>query len=216
MDMKITFSSLVMILVWFFPFRAASPERMIQIPGGPFLMGEMDKPTSSSQTVTVDEIWIDKFEVSNAEFTALFPEHTYPEGSGRHPVSLVTWEEARRYCEQIDKRLPTESEWEKAARGTDGRPYPWGNKKLRRKAHPSISGMIKRIVGFNKRDVSVYGVRDMAASVWEWTMGRSQGKRVARGGVWNHHLDYEYSRVYEFIEVAPEKAYIFLGFRCVR
>jgi len=216
MKMKGYFTYFVLLLVLFSPFREAYSESMIHIPSGPYFMGEIDKQNPSSHTIVINDFWIDPFEVNNSEFGALFPGHTYPAGTERHPVSLVTWEEARGYCEKLDKRLPTEAEWEKAARGTDGRKYPWGNKKLRRKAHPSISGMIKMIVGFNKRDVSIYGVRDMAASVWEWTMGSSNGKRVARGGVWNHHLDYEYSRVYEQIEVAPEKAYIFLGFRCAR
>ncbi|MFQ5544237.1 MAG: formylglycine-generating enzyme family protein [Nitrospiria bacterium] len=214
--MKAYFFYFVVILFWSLPLPSGYSESMIQIPSGPFLMGEINKSSPSQKTVAVSEIWMDKFEVSNEDFAALFPEHVYPKGAERHPVSLVTWGEAKRYCERIDKRLPTEAEWEKAARGTDGRRYPWGNKKLRRKAHPSISGMVKRNVGFNKKDVSIYGVRDMAASVWEWTMGTSNGKMIAKGGVWNHHLDYEYSRAYEYIEVAPENAYVFLGFRCVR
>ncbi|MFQ5779741.1 MAG: formylglycine-generating enzyme family protein [Nitrospiria bacterium] len=205
------------IILWFPPLKMASAEPMTQIPSGSFLMGEDGDATAfSRKTVVLDDFLIDQFEVTNAEFQEVLPRHSYPRGAERHPVSLVTWEEAKRYCERVDKRLPTEAEWEKAARGTDGRTYPWGDKMLRRKAHPSYSGMVKRNVGFNKRDVSVYGVRDMASSVWEWTMGDMEGKKAARGGVWNHHLDFYYSTTYDRIGIDPEKRFIFLGFRCAR
>jgi formylglycine-generating enzyme required for sulfatase activity len=77
--------------------------------------------------------------------------------------------------------------------------------------------MTKRIVGFNKKDVSVYGVRDMSASVWEWVKDEGLNeRRVAKGGVWNEHLDYEYSKTFDRIFIDPDKRFIFLGFRCVK
>lgn len=216
MKMNVHIACVAFILCYVLHSHAAYSESMLRIPAGAFLAGNIEGLPKSLSRVVVDEFWIDRFEVSNAEFSAVFSEHSYPAGADRHPVSLVTWEEAKRYCKRLNKRLPTENEWEKAARGTDGRKYPWGNKKLRKKAHPSYSGMVKRSIGFNKKDVSFFGVRDMAASVWEWTMGDIGGKKIARGGVWNHHLDYEYSATTDRIQVNPAERFIFLGFRCVR
>lgn len=198
----------------FLPFHLLSAE-MIQIPAGPFLMGARAEGVAPKE-VTVGAFFIDPMEVTNREFKKVVATHTYPSGADDHPVSLVSWEEAGRYCERLEKRLPTEAEWEKAARGTDGRIYPWGDKALRTAAHPSISGMIKRIVGYNKKDRSPYGVLEMASSVWEWTTGEEGDQKVARGGLWNLHLDYEYSTTFDRITIAPERRYIFLGFRCAR
>lgn len=170
----------------------------------------------ASKEIAVNAFLIDRVEVTNLEFKKTFPAHSYPSGADNHPVSLVTWDEARSYCEGRGKRLPSEAEWEKAARGTDGRLYPWGNTPLRTAAHPSISGMIKRNVGYNKKDRSPYGALEMASSVWEWMGGTDGEKKAARGGLWNLHLDYEYSRTSDRILVEPERRYIFLGFRCVR
>lgn len=196
-------------------FQGVSAEPMIEIPAGPFIMGEVFGALEPKEVVLAS-YRIDRFEVTNAEYRSIFPGHAYPPGKDRHPVSLVTWTEAEAYCRTQGKRLPTAAEWEKAARGTDGRVYPWGEKRNRNKPHPSHSGMVKRSVGFNKKDRSSYGVQDMASSVWEWTADAANGKMIARGGVWNLHLDYEYSRTFDQIEVAPHHRYIFLGFRCAR
>lgn len=191
-------------------------EEMIRIPAGLFLMGESGGPGAAGKEVTLAEFYIDRVEVTNREYQKTFPTHTYPSGADNHPVSLVTWKEAKSYCERWGKRLPTEAEWEKSARGTDGRTYPWGDKALRTAAHPSISGMIKRNVGFNKKDRSPYGALEMASSVWEWTTGEEGGMKVAKGGLWNLHLDYEYSKTFDRITIEPDSRYIFLGFRCAR
>ena len=80
----------------------------------------------------------------------------------------------------------------------------------------SSPGVIKRRVGLNKRDVSPYGVLGMAGSVWEWTQDSVGEKIITRGGLWNHHLDYEYSKTYERNLIDPNDRFIFLGFRCAR
>jgi formylglycine-generating enzyme required for sulfatase activity len=202
-------------LLLLFSFRELRAEEMIPIPAGPFLMGEREGKALSNE-ITVDSFFIDRLEVTNKAFQQIFPTHIYPSGADDHPVSRVTWEEAKSYCERLNKRLPTEEEWEKAARGTDGRIYPWGNKALRTAAHPSLSGIVKRNVGFNKKDRSPYGALEMASSVWEWTTGTEGKKKIARGGVWNLHLDYEYSATFDQIALEPDQRFIFLGFRCVK
>ncbi|HEX9757973.1 MAG TPA: SUMF1/EgtB/PvdO family nonheme iron enzyme [Nitrospiria bacterium] len=213
---------LVFIILFFSDFAFFSLKvfagPMVQIPEGPFLMGEiLAEEGVNGKTVKLPSFQIDQFEVTNQEFQGEFPFHHFPLGAEKHPVCHVTWEEANVYCERLGKRLPSEAQWEKAARGTDGRIFPWGIKKKRRGAHPPISGMTKRIVGFNKKDVSVYGVRDMSASVWEWVKDEGLNeRRVAKGGVWNEHLDYEYSKTFDRIFIDPDKRFIFLGFRCVK
>ena len=193
------------------PYSVAA--EMVEIPAGEFLPGGGDR---GGQIVYLPSFWIDQNEASNEEFSLLFPSHSYPDGAGEHPVSEVTWYEAMRYCEQTGKRLPSELQWQKAASGGKGRVYPWGDKRLRKQFHPFHSGVVKRRAGMDKRDVSLQGVKGMAGSVWEWTAGEREGKRAAHGGLWNLHLDYEYSKVHEQIHLPPEDRWPFVGFRCVR
>ncbi|MBT3184155.1 MAG: SUMF1/EgtB/PvdO family nonheme iron enzyme [Nitrospina sp.] len=196
------------------PVYAYSSE-MVQVPTGEFIMGD-DGTALQKKTLQLEAFSIDRFEVTNDEFARLLPEHIFWESSGTHPATSMTWQEAKTYCEQVGKRLPTEEEWEKSARGTDARLYPWGDKPLRKKPHPFYSGIIKRRVGLNKKDTSPYGVRDMAGSVWEWTASSENGKKVTRGGLWNHHLDYEYGKTFDRNLIAPDERFIFLGFRCAK
>jgi formylglycine-generating enzyme required for sulfatase activity len=125
---------------------------------------------------------------------------TYPEGKGDHPVALVSWYDAQAFCNWLGARLPTEAEWEKAARGTDGREWPWGNVWLPNCCNTEESGIQGTVpVGkFSPGGDSPYGVSDMAGNIWEWCSslreaypyqpgdGRedlvAEGKRVLRGG----------------------------------
>ena len=106
------------------------PIDLVWVPGGEFTMGseEGDKEAAYTEKpahrVRVSGFWIGKREVSNREYRRLVPSH---EGADELPVATVSWLEAKRFCEAIGMRLPTEAEWEYAARGTDGRRYPWGN-----------------------------------------------------------------------------------------
>jgi len=190
---------------------------MVEIPGGSFIAGSPPISLPDKQArVHLETFLIDTHEVTNEEFSKKFPGHTYWPGAKAHPASHISWHEAGRYCKLMEKRLPTEMEWEKSARGPDGRIYPWGNKLPKKKPHPYYSGIIKRRIGLNRKDVSFYGARDMAGSVWEWTADRVEGKSVVRGGLWNLHLEYEYSKAYERNLIPPGKRFIFLGFRCAR
>ena len=190
---------------------------MVEVPAGEFVMGNnADAHALPKENLQLGTFSIDRFEVTQEEFAQLFPEYTFWKGAETHPATHITWFQAQSYCDRIGKRLPSEEEWEKSARGTDARLYPWGNKPLRKKPHPFYSGIIKRRVGLNKKDNSPYGVRDMAGSVWEWTASSENGKKITRGGLWNHHLDYEYGKTFDRNPISPSEQFIFLGFRCAK
>lgn len=210
-------SSFFVLLVLICGSGNAYSSEMVEIPAGEFVMGDnADGYALPQKTVQLKTFFIDQFEVTNKEFRQEFPEHIFWEDSQAHPATGMTWHQAKTYCKQVGKRLPTEEEWEKSARGHDARLYPWGNKPLRKKPHPFYSGIIKRKVGLNKKDNSPYDVRDMAGSVWEWTSSSENGKKVTRGGLWNHHLDYEYGKTFDRNLIDPTAQFIFLGFRCAR
>jgi formylglycine-generating enzyme required for sulfatase activity len=91
-------------------------------------------------------------------------------GFENHPVVEASWRGAREYCARSGKRLPTEAEWEKAARGTDGRRYPWGNEPPdRTRAQAGAKFNMTVPVGLRPRGASPYGALDMAGNVWQWT-----------------------------------------------
>ncbi|HXF92508.1 MAG TPA: SUMF1/EgtB/PvdO family nonheme iron enzyme [Nitrospiraceae bacterium] len=225
------------------------PEGMVLIPAGEFLMGAEDGLPDSRpmHRVYLSSYWLDKYEVTNAQYRQCV------EGGGctppkdrqafddperaQHPVTNVTWMQARTYCEWRGKRLPTEAEWEKAARGTDGRRYPWGNSEEMIKGRPK-NGEIKagangtEQIGSQAATVSPYGVHDLVGSVWEWVkdwyaedfyqmspardpQGPLRGSfRVLRGGDWNERpleLRVSYRSWDEMTYWGPT-----LGFRCAQ
>ena len=205
---------LATVLIFCNSWRTIQASEMIEIPAGPFQSGSPDD--GDLKTIELEQFFIDRFEITNQEFGGWSENHNFYPGTEAHPATKVTWQEANDYCASQNKRLPSSNEWEEAARGLDGRVYPWGNKKLKKKAHPFHSGIVKRKVGLNKKDVSYFGVRDMAGSVWEWTSSNRENQKIIRGGLWNLHLDYEYGKTFDSALASAERRFIFLGFRCAR
>lgn len=137
-----------------------------------------------------------------------------------HPVVCVSWFDAQAYCEWAGLRLPAEKEWEKAARGPDGRLYPWGKEapNTHRANFAMHCGKTTPSGQFSPAGDSPYGVSDLAGNVWEWTSswfeGRGSGtrtSRVVRGGAWPSEMDH--LRTTYRLEVDPKLRFNTLGFR---
>jgi formylglycine-generating enzyme required for sulfatase activity len=162
---------------------------MVLVPAGEFLFGpDLEK-------IVVEDFYMDRCPVTNAEYQRFVeetghehPAHwrrgTWPEGRHNHPVVQVTWQSAAAYAAWAGKRLPTEIEWEKAARGRDGRLWPWGNAFDPNKCNTSSSGTTP-VGAYSPRGDSPYGGADMAGNVWEWIGGKPSPIRMPlRGGDW--------------------------------
>ena len=165
---------------------ASSEHEMVRVPEGPFLMGTNGGERSNENpqhTVFLNAFDIDRYEVTQGQYRACVdaggcqvPARTseyrwYEDDAEAYPITGVTWQKADDYCRWAGLRLPTEAEWEKAARGTDGRTYPFGEEIDPSKAHYANSAAISSLpvrVGSFPEGVSPYGVHDMAGNVWEW------------------------------------------------
>ena len=197
----------------------------VRVPAGEFLMGSSDSDKRAvsyekpQHKVTLDEYWIGKTEVTNAQYSAYAKANglrwTMPAGKENHPVVIVSWDDAVAFCKWVTDvsgrqvRLPTEAEWEKAARGTDGRVFPWGNDQ------PTCSlgnfeGCADKstAVGSRPAGASPYGALDMAGNALEWVadwydtkyyanspssnpQGPTSGQyRVLRGGTWHQNRNF--------------------------
>ena len=222
------------------------------IPAGEFWMGvdgmiglEDEKPRHK---VWLDSYSMDLYEVTVARY-ARFLAATHRElpsywetvkraEHGERPVIGVTWDDAEAFCTWARKRLPTEAEWEKAARGTDERPYPWGNMKptpdlanYALGARFSYSQVLMPVGKYDKAK-SPYGLFDMGGNVWEWTQdwydgayyekspeknpaGPEQGQfKVLRGGSWSDMA--KYMLTYGRFKLLPTTRNSYTGFRCAR
>jgi formylglycine-generating enzyme required for sulfatase activity len=252
--------------------RISEVDQMVQVyvPPGEFIMGwdgidaqiaENGRayPEIPVNTVNLDGYWIDKYEVSNGQYAlcvnAGVCQPPYLNSSetrakyfddpeySNYPVIWVKWYMARAYCEWAGRRLPTEAEWEKAARGTDGRKYPWGNDPLsgeranfcdincpRTIANPIYDDGYPDTspVGSYPAGASPYGAMDMSGNVWEWTgtlirpypYDASDGREDLEANgerVWRGgpwSNGYWWMRSSVRYRSIPDYWYVNLGFRC--
>ena len=176
------------------------PASMSMIPAGRFLMGSNDSESKDREkpahTVYIDAFYMGICPVTNADYKNFvdanpewqkgkiqqvlhdgnylkhWNENDYPSGKGDHPVVYVSWYAAMAYAWWSGMRLPTEAEWEKAARGgLEGEKYPWGNSNNTRKANYNSNSVIrKETTPVKKYPMNDYGLYDMAGNVWEWCL----------------------------------------------
>jgi len=240
------------------PFTAAKslrgdgPNKMVEIAAGDFTMGTDNRlpDEGPSHQLYLPTFYIDVFEVTNLQYQrfiqeknhrspAHFRNRTYPQGYADHPVNFVSWNDAKAYCAWADKRLPSNAEWEKAARGIDQRTYPWGDKFSIERANTSMLWKtIKREgnttpVGAFPAGASPYGVHDMSGNVWEWTSSlyeRYPGNdtpaetylsnyRTLKGGSWWDCSFYQCgisAPVFNRSFFSPNMRNETIGFRCAK
>ncbi len=218
-------SKTIPLIIW-----PEDSKEMVLVPGGHFVMGSNtgDINHRPEHKVKVEEFYLDSWPVTNAEYKR-FVEDTgyavpnydvnwcdttdynwnpetrmYPAGKENHPIVLVTWKDAMAYAEWAGKRLPTEAEWERAARGLEGRRYPWANQFIADHCNCRETGLNETsAVGyFSLNGDTPEGVVDMVGNVWEWTNSlfrpypydaddgresrKAAGFRVLRGASWRN------------------------------
>ncbi|MCB9645569.1 MAG: SUMF1/EgtB/PvdO family nonheme iron enzyme [Deltaproteobacteria bacterium] len=222
---------------------APPPAEMVAVPAGPFIKGCVPKPGAPEcyggerpeRTVILEAFSIDKTEVTVAAFkrcvdAGACEASTFRSGEScnwgrperdQHPMNCVNWSGADAFCRWAGRRLPTETEFEKAARGTDGRRYPWGNAPsscayavLDDGGNACGRGETTWQVGSKPAGASPYGALDMAGNVWEWTSdwyvtGKS---RVVRGG--SYGSDPTGVRASGRTLFSPRDRLPHVGFRC--
>jgi formylglycine-generating enzyme required for sulfatase activity len=238
---------------------AAGPDatEMVFVPAGPAIIGNDGREITEGRgnldetprhTVQVASFLIDRYEVTNARYKryvdmagAPAPRHwkdgAIPEGKERHPVVYVSWFDAEAFCRWEGKRLPNELEWEKAARGPEGRTFPWGEKFALDKANtPQRWASLHEKgdtmpVGSFEAGKSYYGAYDMAGNVWEWTQDwylpypgnqypnsfYGHKNRVLKGGSWYDCLSYGCglsAPTYNRSRFTPKIRNNSFGFRC--
>ena len=245
----------------------SEPRDMVLIPAGEFQMGSSENTDEQPvHTVYIDAFYMDKYEVTNAQYKRFLDANpqwrkgriastyhdgdylkhwngnNYPPGKGKHPVTYVSWYAAMAYAKWAGKRLPTEAEWEKAARGgLAGQQYPWGD------AIDSVRANYNKNVGdttfVGKYSSNGYGLYDIAGNVLEWCLdmydqdfyassprrnpiagasvlsvttnfSKIRTARVLRGGSWSQLS--QYVRVADRTKGNPMLSYFGAGFRCVR
>lgn len=206
---------------------------MVLVPEGWFVMGSnhWDEDESPEQKVYLKAFYIDRYEVTHAQYRLFEPDHSFSAGEENHPVTMVSWRQAFAYARWAGKRLPLEAEWEKAARGADGRTYPWGEGYVQGICNTyQTNRWATAPVGFFSGDVSPFGVVDLVGNVMEWTASfyhpypgndnneredYQKGFRVIRGSSWDGDF-YCYGRASYRNFAPPEGRYPSVGFRCAK
>lgn len=228
----------------------------MRVPAGKFTMGSPDSAGDDDQRpqheVFLDEFWMGKTPVTNLQYLAFVKDTGYnsppdwkknlpANGKDKYPVVFVSWHDANEFCKWISKlrgediRLPTEAEWEKSARGLDGRIFPWGNKRPNLQLRNFLGAPITYTIPvgyFSPEGDSPYGCADMGGNVWEWVsdwyderyyinsnsqnpLGPRKGKyRVVRCGAW--YINRDGIRSTERSRYVPTDSQDYLGFRCAR
>lgn len=220
----------------------------LYVPEGEFLMGTNEEHTSANSPrhmVYLDGYWMDQIEVTNAMYLNCMEANgcTRPASDNiqydnwvyrDHPITYVTWFQADEYCRWAGRRLPTEAEWEKAARGTDGRRYPWGNTRPNARLSNFADANIHEAVSAYRYPLgaSPYGVLNMSGNVREWVMdwfdplyytyspydnpqGPATGEeRSLRSGSYNE--DQKETRAFSRFKHEPQSAGLSRGFRCAQ
>lgn len=235
-----------------------APNGMVLVPAGTFIMGSSDeeimwaaetffsesldyyRDETPAHPVTLDAFFIDKTEVTVGDFkdfmaeTGQDPPRYFDSENFKaisQPVVGVTWKQASDFCKWAEKRLPTEAEWEKAARGTDARMYPWGKKPEEKRGNfrgKKDGFRYVAPVGSFPENKSPYGVLDLAGNVWEWTDSwyvphpgnttkndlYGEKFKVMKGGSWFSNMDL--ARITVRGKALPTQKMNYIGFRCAR
>lgn len=224
----------------------SAPAGMVLVKGGTYVVGtdSGDRDEAPSHSVVLDPFYIDVFEVTNAEFARFVTETSYVSegqwktyasaGRERHPVASVTWNDASAYAAWAGKRLPTEHEWETAARGgLVGSLFPTGDALTAADAtYNFVVDETIRTTPVGEKPANGYGIHDTAGNVWEWCSdwyasdayrratpnnppGPERGAaRVMRGGSWNERS--VACRVSNRLEMTPTMIGFVFGFRCAK
>jgi formylglycine-generating enzyme required for sulfatase activity len=224
-----------------YPYERQCKDDMVRVPAGQFIFGAEEDGNLRVAAVGHD-FQIDRFPVTNEQFCRFLNKQAKGDvaewldlewsriekhgrgfsvkgGYERHPVVGASWYGAAAYASWAAKRLPTEQEWEKAARGIDGRRYPWGEEfsKERCNTNEVDIGDTTPAGRFGEAGSSPYGCEDMAGNVWEWTDSLwrdGEEWRVSRGGAWGSHQSYAACSYRD--RRRPESCDDLLGFRCAR
>jgi len=217
------------------------PTGMAFVPGSEFMMGsnngdEFEKP---AHQVSVKPFFMNLTEVTNEDYKKFvdatnhktplsWKNGAFPDGTAKFPVTGVNWDDANAYAKWAGKRLPTEEEWEFAARGTDGRLYPWGNDWKPEFANADNQSKGLRDVGASAGK-SPFGLSDMSGNAWEWTASDAKaypnGKefptksiepKIIRGGYWESNRKDTTTIFRGAWGARNEKDYKNTGFRCAK
>jgi formylglycine-generating enzyme required for sulfatase activity len=219
------------------PAPAAPPQGMVLVPAGEFVIGsdDGDKYEHPRHTVRLRAFFIDRCEVTRAEYrrfldaTGRQAPRSWSNDAGPDtlPATGVTWADASAYAAWAGKRLPTEQEWEAAARGSDGRRYPWGGAWRADSANAAANSRNALApVGSYPAGASPYGALDMIGNAWEWTASTpepypggvfpekpEEGSKVVRGGNFQSD-DRRATATYRNWIIAKGQNYDDTGFRC--